>query len=195
MDARGRSIRRRRYAGLALLLLVAAPARADFESGEQLIEDRRFAEAMAELLPQARAGQATAQLYVANMFRRGYGVERDYAAAARWYRAAADQGEPSGMYNYAVHLREGLGVDADARAATEWFERGARTGHTASMVNLGLRVTRGEGAERDPVLGYAWVQKAAGKGSIPAIRMRRELEKDLEDEEIRRGRALARSLR
>jgi TPR repeat protein len=181
---------------VAALLAIAclAPVRADFEQGLQAAKRRDFAQAYAHLLPAAQAGHAQAQLYVANMYRRGYGVERSYAQAARWYRAAAEQGEPSGMYNYAVHLREGLGVARDEDAATAWFEKGARAGHSASMLNLGLRYFNGLGAPLDKVLGYAWVHKAAGKGSVPAIHRRRGLVEELSAEEIKRGRALALTL-
>ncbi len=60
------------------------------------------------------------------------------------------------------------------------------------MLNLGLRYVHGRGVERDPVPGYAWVSEAAGKGSVPAIRSRRDLERALGAEAIRRGTALAR---
>lgn len=186
-----------RFVAMALAAFVLAsawPARADFEQGVEAIKRRQFTEAMGHLLPEAKAGNAVAQLYVANMYRRGWGVTRDYAEAARWYHRAAEQGEVSGMYNYAVHLREGLGVERDQVKATEWFLKGAERGHPASMLNLGLRYFEGRGVERDPVRGYAWVQKAAGNGSVPAIRRRRDLEQELSPDEIRRGRALAREL-
>ena len=74
---------------LACLVLAVTPVpggaarAADFETGETLVKQRRFDEAFHELLPAAVAGHATAQLYVANMYRLGYGVKRDYGEAAR----------------------------------------------------------------------------------------------------------------
>jgi len=176
---------------LAAVILVAGPARADFAAAEQLIKQRRFDEAFTELLPVAVAGNATAQLWLANMYRRGYGVKRNYAEAARWYRAAAEQGEPSAMYNYAVHLRDGVGVTADAAEASRWFQRGAESGHPESMLNLGLRYFHGRGVDRDEVLGYAWVYKAAGKANVQAIRRRNALEEEMSEDEIAAGRRLA----
>ena len=52
-------------AALAAAVLLAAPARADFDTAESLIKQRRYDEAFAELLPVAVAGNATAQLYLA----------------------------------------------------------------------------------------------------------------------------------
>ena len=178
-------------AALAAAVLLAAPARADFDTAESLMEQRRYDEAFAELLPVAVAGNATAQLYLANMYRRGYGVKRSYKEAARWYRAAAEQGEPSAMYNYAVHLRDGVGVKRDSAEASDWFQRGAEAGHPPSMLNLGLRYFNGRGLERDEVLGYAWVYKAAGKANVQAIRRRNALEQQMGDDAIAAGRRRA----
>jgi TPR repeat protein len=178
----------------ALLCAGTGAVHADFATGMRAVELRLYDEAFLHFLPAAREGNSTAQLYVANMYRRGYGVKRDMTLAARWYRRAAEQNEPSGMYNYGVHLRDGAGVTPDQKAATQWFEKAAQRGHTAAMFNLGLRISHGKGAGRDPVLGYAWVQKAAGKGSIPAIRRRPSLENNLSEEQIRRGREMARNL-
>ena len=169
-------------------------AQADFEAGLRAVKLRLYEEAFENLLPEAQAGNSTAQLYVANMYRRGYGIPRDLAMAVQWYQRAAQQNEPSGMYNLGVHLRDGIGISADQEAATQWFERAAQRGHTAAMLNLGLRIFAGKGRARDPIAGYAWVQKAAGKGSVPAIRRRHALEKDLSAEQIKRGREMARDL-
>jgi TPR repeat protein len=184
----------RRSLFTVLLCVSSGVTYADFDAGVKAAKLRLYDEAFENLLPEAQAGNSTAQLYVANMYRRGYGIPRDMAMAMQWYQRAADQDEPSGMYNLGVHLRDGIGVSADQEAATQWFERAARKGHTSAMLNFGLRLFKGKGIARDRVRGYAWVQKAAGKGNIPAIRQRRSLEKDLGAEQAQRGRRMARNL-
>jgi TPR repeat protein len=179
---------------LVLVLLCTSSVHASFEDGVKAAKLRQYDEAFELLLPEAQAGNAAAQLYIANMYRRGYGVKRELPAAALWYHRAAEQGEPSGMYNYGVHLRDGVGVETDHAAATQWFEKAARKGHPGAMLNLGLRLFSGKGIERNRLLGYAWVHKAAGKGSVPAIRRRRSLEGDLDTDQIRRARKMARDL-
>ena len=184
----------RRSLFTVLLCVSASATHADFDAGVKAAKLRLYDEAFENLLPEAQAGNSTAQLYVANMYRRGYGTSRDMAKAVQWYQRAADQNEPSAMYNLGVHLRDGIGVSADQEAATQWFEKAARKGHTAAMLNLGLRLFKGKGIARDRVTGYAWVQKAAGKANIPAIRQRRSLEKDLDTEQVQRGRKMAQNL-
>lgn len=176
------------------LCFATSTASADFSSGEQAVKRYQYDEAFTLLFPEAKAGHATAQLYIANMFRRGYGTKRDLALAALWYRRAAERGLPSGMYNYAVHLRDGAGVDINPAAASRWFKLAAQHGHTAAMLNLGLRMFHGRGIQLDPVMGYAWVHKAAGKGSIPAIRRRRALEKQLSVDQVGHAQKLALNL-
>ncbi len=53
----------------------------------------------------------------------GLGGERDYAAAARWYRMAAEQGDARARTYLGVMYSEGLGVPRDDVAAQHWFEK------------------------------------------------------------------------
>jgi hypothetical protein len=46
-----------------------------------------------ELINLAKGGDAQAQRNLGDAYEWGKGVDRDYAAAAQWYRAAAEQGQ------------------------------------------------------------------------------------------------------
>ena len=59
---------------------------------------------------------------------RGHGVPRDSAAAARWLRKAADNGNPAGEVEYAILLFNGEGVAADEGVAARYFRRAAGQG-------------------------------------------------------------------
>src|SRR5262245_28058153 len=85
---------------LALVLLIAAVAG---EAGakppslrEAVAAYRRgdFAAALEQLIPLANDDNAQAQFMLGMMYEGGQGVQRDLAAAARWYQAAARQGMP-----------------------------------------------------------------------------------------------------
>lgn len=72
-----------------LVLLCTSSVHASFEDGVKAAKLRQYDKAFELLLPAAQAGNATAQLYIANMYRRGYGAKRDLSAAALWYHRAA----------------------------------------------------------------------------------------------------------
>lgn len=60
-------------------------------NGEYVVEDRAsLSTALKVWLASAEAGAAEAQTTVGEVFERGMGVAPDYAAAALWYRRAAD---------------------------------------------------------------------------------------------------------
>ena len=70
-------------------------------------------------MPLAVAGDAPAQHYIGALYNRGEGVPRNYAAAARWFRRAADQGVSEAQFTLGVMYTLGYGVpqnDAEAAA-------------------------------------------------------------------------------
>ncbi|MEQ9350036.1 MAG: sel1 repeat family protein, partial [Alphaproteobacteria bacterium] len=75
---------------LGVALAGAAPAaRADALSAWQAYGEKRYAAALAELRPLARAGDAAAQFYLGTAYADGLAVPRNYALAARWSESAA----------------------------------------------------------------------------------------------------------
>ena len=57
----------------------------------------------------------------------GEGVPRDPAAAAQWYRKAAEAGNADAQYNLAMMLDAGEGVPQDPTEARKWFAKAAET--------------------------------------------------------------------
>jgi TPR repeat protein len=57
----------------------------------------------------------------------GEGVPRDPAAAAQWYRKAAEAGNADAQYNLAMMLDAGDGVPQDPAEARKWFAKAAAT--------------------------------------------------------------------
>ena len=47
---------------------------------------------VSNLMRKAQQGDASAQCNLGNLYAGGHGVVRDFAAAAEWYRKAAEQG-------------------------------------------------------------------------------------------------------
>lgn len=74
-----------RVALLALSLsLPATSAFADIEKARDLMEASQFEEAMQELLPAARSGNADAEELIGVMYAMGLGVPRDDTRAFEW---------------------------------------------------------------------------------------------------------------
>jgi TPR repeat protein len=60
---------------------------------------------------------------LATFFEQGFGVAKDDVEAARWYRAAADKGDPGAMFALSQMYRDGCGVPKDQVESERWWSR------------------------------------------------------------------------
>ena len=58
----------------------------------------------------------------------GAGVQRDRAAATKWFRRAAERGDSEGQCNFGISYLHGLGVEQDYAEAAKWLRRAAEQG-------------------------------------------------------------------
>lgn len=94
--------------------------------GEYVVRDRAsLRTALAVWLEQARAGDPEAQTIVGELFERGLGSTPDHAAAAEWYRRAAEAGFARAQVNLGHLYENGLGVPRDPQQALAWYRRAA----------------------------------------------------------------------
>ena len=101
------------------------------------------------------------------MYANGFGVDKDYAEAARLYRLAAEQrGLPEAEFNLASLYDAGLGVPQDHKEAARWYRDAAGQGHAASQFNLRTNVRKrprsSTGVRRS---GPKWYRMAADQGA------------------------------
>ena len=96
------------------------------------------------LLKAAENGHLAAQVELAESY--GYfengnwwiaGVN-DFAEAAKWYRKAADQGDPMAQGMLGWLYATGRGVDKDLKTAVEWFRKGAAQGNAEAQFGMGF---------------------------------------------------------
>ncbi len=121
---------------------------------------RRYAETAAV------SGIADAAALAGLMARDGRGGEADMAAAAGWFRRAAEQEHPVALYQLGLLAR--LGDDSlDLGEPRRWFERAARAGHIDAMVAYALAL-RASGIPQEAVLAREWAERAAQQGSAEA---------------------------
>lgn len=117
----------------------------------------------------AQAGDARAQLQLANFYEAGErGLPQDLAAARRWTLRAARNGDRTAMYNAGIFLMEGEGGEQDMDEAAVWFRRAADLGVTDAQYNLGLMYESGRGVARDPIAARHWLGLAAKAGDAAA---------------------------
>ena len=109
-----------------------------------------------------------AQKNIGNVLAAGVHVPRDEAAAARWYRRAADQGLKEAQNNLGALYQKGRGVPLDPGEALRWYRRSAEQGESTAQVNLAALLADGLGVEKDPVEAARLYRLAAEQGSPEA---------------------------
>ena len=90
---------------------------------------------------------SVAMLNLGIMYANGRGVAKDDNAAVRWYRRAAEAGEPTAMYNMGRRYAAGEGVAQDNVEAVKWLHKAADAGNVQSMGALGGMYAEGMGVE------------------------------------------------
>ena len=111
-----------------------------------------------------------AQYNLGRHYAAGLGVRKDPAEAARWYRMAAEQGNPAAQNALAILDATGRGVPRDPAAALELFRRAATSGYALAQLNLALAFDHGRLMPHDPLRAYIWYSIAARLGSDQALR-------------------------
>ena len=96
----------------------------------------------------------------------------DYAAAARWYRAAAEQGDAQAQNNLGVMYEQGNGVAQDHAEAARLFRLAAEQGNAQAQLSLGIMYGNGKGVPQDYVLEHMWANIAAANGHEKAVEFR-----------------------
>jgi hypothetical protein len=154
--------------GLALVL-IAAPALADFASGQAAYERGDFREAREQWQALAEAGDAEAQAALGSLYIQGEGVSVDYGEALRWTRLAAEQGDVTGQFNMGTIYAGGLGVEQDYAEAARWFHAAAAQNDAISRYNLAILYSRGLGVAQDDVEAVYMLNSAAIIAGTPEI--------------------------
>lgn len=113
------------------------------------------------LLPRAKAGDATAQVLVGGLYETGMTFPRDLAKAADWYGKAAAQGDAEAEFKLGCLYYGGRGVPKDNVKAAAWYRKAAEQGHAQAQLFLGESYVHGEGVPKNNVLAANWIRKAA----------------------------------
>lgn len=115
-----------------------------------------------------RHRQAEVDYQNAVRLRDGDGEAQDYAAAAVYYRRAAEAGHVAAQYDLGYLYEKGLGVKCDLKQAAQWYRRAAEQGDAEAENNLGALYATGRGVRRDDAEAVRWYRLAAAQGDPEA---------------------------
>ncbi len=111
-----------RHIILAIALLFTTSAFAEIEAARDLMDKGKFAEAMKELRPAARSGNADAEELIGVMYAMGLGVKRDDRRAFEWYMRSSLKGHPGAQSGVGWYYEVGRGMEApDLVRAYTWY--------------------------------------------------------------------------
>ena len=130
------------------------------DAGRRALDKGNYAAALAEFLPLARKGNASAQYYLAWMSHRGKGLPENYSMALAWARKAAAQGNADAEWLIGVLYSQGQGVPRDDVEAARWFQKAASQGHWSGQMKTGMCHMCGLGLPMDYVKAYMWFELA-----------------------------------
>ena len=126
-----------------------------------------------------------AQYYLGGMYRVGRGVPQNQIEAAKWYRAAAEQGNAKAQYNLGKMYQSGRGVRRDPQTAIHWFCIAVGNGDPRAMNALGIAHAHGEGdVPNDMARAYFWFSLAVRHGIEEAAENRNAMAAELTAEQI-----------
>jgi TPR repeat protein len=95
-----------------------------------------------------------AQLTLAYLYYGGHQAPQDYREAAKWFRLAAERGNPAAQFYLGLMHAKGQGVPQDRVEAANWYRRAADGGNPEAQYNLGLAYANGEGVPQDNVSAH-----------------------------------------
>jgi TPR repeat protein len=103
-----------------------AAANGDFTALEYLAENVEldYAEEPLEwCIKVAEYGDTGARLYLAEIYRDGKGVEKNFEESLKWYKLAAEQGNRGAIYTLGYMYYYGNEVERDYKEAYYWFDK------------------------------------------------------------------------
>lgn len=182
------------HLAVALCAWLPCAGLAGLDEGVAAYENEAYAQAVDELLPLAKAGNAQAMTWLGKAYAEG--LEQPVLALP-WLLTAAQSGIAEAQVRLAALYAEGRGVDqdddkalawlvkaaeqqddeaqfvlglhheeeaGDVVAAVAWYEKAARQGNTDAQYRLGMLLLGDAGIRRDPVGAWAWLSLAADGG-------------------------------
>jgi TPR repeat protein len=154
-------------------LLPAQPALAGYKEGTAAYQKGDVAVALKEFMPLAKAGNADAQVMVAQiMINGGKGVPKNLKEGMEWVRRSAEGNNRDAQVFLAQALYNGNhGEQKDAAEAAKWFERAGKAGDQRAMLSFAQMQVYGIGVAAKPEAAVPWLETLAQAGNVTASGM------------------------
>ncbi|MGH8498108.1 MAG: tetratricopeptide repeat protein [Methylococcales bacterium] len=149
-------------------------------------ETRSAEENYASCKKAAEQGDATAQYFLGQMYRKGDGIEKNPEEALNWYRKAAEQENRLAQYNLGWMYDIGEGIERNLDEAISWYAKAARLGDKYAPFNIGALYFSGRDLPRDPENALFWFEVALANGNENGRKWRDKIAEHLAPEQLER---------
>ncbi|KAF9161889.1 hypothetical protein DFQ26_004055 [Actinomortierella ambigua] len=111
-------------------------------------------------------GDTRAKYIVGDMYRRGFYVEKNLREAAKWFLAAAHDGDVPSQRMIGFMFLKGEGIERPRpEAAVSWLLMAAQQEDAVAQYYLGMMYKMGDGVDQSDVEAFKWFGKAARNGN------------------------------
>ncbi len=157
--------------GLAIASPVWADAEEDYKAGYEAYRKGDMGGAMKNLERAAAANHVRAQALLGQLL----DVADNNEQAMKYYRMAADQGDPEAMFGIGVMYRSGDGIEKNEKEGRDWIRKAAEKGYppaVAAMAGHYMSGAKGGATADDGEMAEArrWITAAAEQDNLPAMR-------------------------
>jgi len=140
--------------------------RAQYEHGRNLMSSQRFDEAIDWIKKAAQQDYFNAQAFLAESYRDGYIVQRDYWQAIYWFYRAGVMEMPEMQYYVGQLYEFGLveELERDYEMAAYWYMHSARNGFLQAQMTVAWLSLDGQILPYDIDTAIYWFRQAAMQG-------------------------------
>jgi serine/threonine protein kinase len=121
-------------------------------------------------------------------------TEGSFATALELLEPLASKGDARAQYNVALLYWTGRGVLANNNTALDWMIRAARQGQKEAQLELARMYSNGINGVTDHFLAYIWYLVLEKNGNYDAVSERRDVEAELQSEQIPQAASMATEL-
>jgi TPR repeat protein len=116
---------------------------------------------------ETNADDTAAMALIGQLYKEGLGIKADQTEANRWFRLAADRGDPEAAFSLALAYLEGKGFGKSREKALPLLEAAGAKGHPAALYQLGMLALTGD--LQEPTRAAQFFQSAADAGDFDAV--------------------------
>ena len=139
---------------------------AKIAEANRFYENGEYDKAFSQYRRLAEEGHRNAPHRLAWMFLKGLGTSASDEDAIKWYKVAAEAGNPIATFD----LANSYGARDENALAVEWYQRAAAQGYSPALYRLGLYYRIGKGVVRDDKKATEMFREAAKGGHLFAQR-------------------------